>query len=286
MYSQKESLTYSMQEPLFGSSDNVRNNRFFSHLEQSYNNNSSFKRSKTGFYNENLCGSTSQFNDRSSLNYDYNRRGVRSISPLSTTINDCKSNTSSFCSCACHIHDHCFMHCHCLLSHNLCNDSTSNFRESSICVPTMRLIRSRGDADEYIKRLQDELNKSPEMQSLNQGKIRRSYSQMGLQNENRYYDMLDKSFEVLNKVGEQSKDPKALIRGGIEYYFDKKPDYNEVIERQKEFLDALRKANQSMEPYKGVNISTAPNTYTSFLFISPLIISNHFSLPFTLFLLK
>ena len=42
-----------------------------------------------------------------------------------------------------------------------------------------------------------------------------------IKNNNKYHDMLDKSFEVLNSVSKKCDDENAKTRGGIYYYMNK-----------------------------------------------------------------
>ena len=58
-------------------------------------------------------------------------------------------------------------------------------------------------------------------------------------NINRYYDMLDKSFGVLNSISNKCGDNKGKMKGGINYYLFKDPDYNELIQAQKNWVNKL-----------------------------------------------
>ena len=57
--------------------------------------------------------------------------------------------------------------------------------------------------------------------------------------ENRYHNMLDRSFEVLNSVSNKCDDNKGKMKGDLNYYVNKDPDYDELIEAQKKWLDNL-----------------------------------------------
>ena len=61
----------------------------------------------------------------------------------------------------------------------------------------------------------------------------------GIKLENKYHDMLNKSFEVLNSVSNKCDDEKGKVKGGVNYYVNKDPDYDELIEAQKKWLDNL-----------------------------------------------
>ena len=62
-------------------------------------------------------------------------------------------------------------------------------------------------------------------------------------NFNRYHEMLDKGFEVLNSVSQKCSDENAKTKGGIYYYKNKDNDYNKLIEAQKNWIDNLPENN-------------------------------------------
>lgn len=76
--------------------------------------------------------------------------------------------------------------------------------------------------------------------------------------ENKYHNMLNKSFEVLNSVSSKCDEPKGKIKGGVNYYINKDPDYDELIEAQKRWLDNLPEKKIDALNYN--NNSTFSNT--------------------------
>ena len=80
--------------------------------------------------------------------------------------------------------------------------------------------------------------------------------------ENKYHNMLDKSFEVLNSVSNKCDDKKGKIKGRVNYYIDKDPDYDELIEAQKKWLDNLPEKNYIIKKdvFNYNNNSTFSNT--------------------------
>ena len=62
-------------------------------------------------------------------------------------------------------------------------------------------------------------------------------------NFNRYHEMLDKGFEVLNSVSQKCNDENSKTKGGIYYYKNKDNDYNKLIEAQKNWIDNLPENN-------------------------------------------
>ena len=76
-------------------------------------------------------------------------------------------------------------------------------------------------------------------------------------NMDRYYDMLDKSFGVLNSVSNKCGDSKGKMKGGINYYLFKEPDYNELIQAQKNWVNKLPE-NVGSQSYLNNNNSNMP----------------------------
>ena len=85
--------------------------------------------------------------------------------------------------------------------------------------------------------------------------------------ENRYHNMLDRSFEVLNSVSNKCDDNKGKIKGDLNYYVNKDPDYDELIEAQKKWLDNLPEKNYMLRKIDNLNYnnnSTYSNTNGTF----------------------
>ena len=80
-------------------------------------------------------------------------------------------------------------------------------------------------------------------------------------NFNRYHDMLDKSFEILNSVSKKCDDENAKTKGGIYYYQNKNNDYNKLIKAQKDWIDNLPE-NKTFPPNIHLqNVSPSNRTY-------------------------
>jgi hypothetical protein len=79
-------------------------------------------------------------------------------------------------------------------------------------------------------------------------------------NMNRYYDMLDKSFGVLNSVSNKCGDNKGKMKGGINYYLFKDPDYNELIQAQKSWVNKLPE-NIGTQSYLNDNPNMSNNNF-------------------------
>ena len=61
--------------------------------------------------------------------------------------------------------------------------------------------------------------------------------------EHKYQNMLNKSFDVLFSVSNKCDNKNGRMKGGLNYYIDKDPDYDELIEAQKKWLDNLPDKN-------------------------------------------
>lgn len=95
----------------------------------------------------------------------------------------------------------------------------------------------------YIKELEKELFKlNMDNLSDSKNKIRNSIKMREL---GRYHDMLNRSFEVLDSVSNKCNDPIGKTRGGINYYFNRNLDYNNVIDSQKKWIDNLPNSEEN-----------------------------------------
>ena len=78
---------------------------------------------------------------------------------------------------------------------------------------------------------------------------------------NKYHEMLDKGFEVLNSVSKKCNDENAKTKGGIYYYKNKDNDYNKLIEAQKNWIDNLPENNTFSTNVQLQNTSPMNKTY-------------------------
>ena len=209
------------------------------HIEKPFNNTymknpefsknfSSFKTDYTTFKNSN------NQKNRSFTSYDkYKSQKLLNVSPISS--NHCHN---------CHPHHFHIHHIHIPQERlyealNLKNfDNTAElmkevFELKSECRKFREeLNRNQNEkfsADLYIKELENQNNKN--------------------NNINKYHDMLDKSFEVLNSVSKKCDDENAKTRGGIYYYMNKDNDYNKLINAQKNWIDNLPENIQIQNSY-------------------------------------
>ena len=82
----------------------------------------------------------------------------------------------------------------------------------------------------------------------------------------KYHNMLNRSFEVLHSVSNKCDDTKGKMKGGVNYYINKDPEYDELIEAQKKWLDNLpEKINiKKLDTFNYNNNSTYSNTNAIF----------------------
>ena len=83
----------------------------------------------------------------------------------------------------------------------------------------------------YIRDLENNLYKSQNNNDKEKNKNENEF--------NRYHDMLDKSFELINSVSKKCDNNDAKMKGGVYYYKDKNNEYNKLIESQKSWIDNL-----------------------------------------------
>ena len=209
------------------------------HIEKPFNNTymknpefsknfSSFKTDYTTFKNSN------NQKNRSFTSYDkYKSQKLLNVSPISS--NHCHN---------CHPHHFHIHHIHIPQERlyealNLKNfDNTAELMKEVLELKSEcrkfreELNRNQNEkfsADLYIKELENQNNKN--------------------NNINKYHDMLDKSFEVLNSVSKKCDDENAKTRGGIYYYMNKDNDYNKLINAQKNWIDNLPENIQIQNSY-------------------------------------
>ena len=189
---------------------------------------SSFKTDYTTFKNSN------NQKNRSFTSYDkYKSQKLLNVSPISS--NHCHN---------CHPHHFHIHHIHIPQERlyealNLKNfDNTAELMKEVLELKSEcrkfreELNRNQNEkfsADLYIKELENQNNKN--------------------NNINKYHDMLDKSFEVLNSVSKKCDDENAKTRGGIYYYMNKDNDYNKLINAQKNWIDNLPENIQIQNSY-------------------------------------
>ena len=110
--------------------------------------------------------------------------------------------------------------------------------------------REKNAGDNYIRELENELNS----QKAGENNPEKN-------NFNKYHDMLDKSFGVLNSVSNKCNDEKGKMKGGVYYYMNKQPDYDQLIEAQKNWVENLPENNAMLPNVNNFNNSIS-KTYS------------------------
>ena len=243
---------YNYQEnriPKYGDLKQNKNNSYYK-LERNNHLNSIDNNISTSF------SSYNKYNIKNNLDSSLNRSKKRVIS-------------RSPCSCGCHSNeDFSYLsdnRCHCLpILHkeNYFNHYNSiitkneeiNFNNNDLLNEVINLKRNLKRIENelnrtkkeneacnfYIKELERELSKSNMNNILKEkDNKKRMVNSVKTRDFGRYHDMLNKSFEVLDSISNQCKDPKGKTEGGVNYYYDKNQEYNMVIDTQKKFIDNL-----------------------------------------------
>ena len=117
-------------------------------------------------------------------------------------------------------------------SNNLLKEVTELRNECKKFKEELERNNNEKDAgDKYIRKLENEINSNS---------IKNDEKKENNQNFNIYHDMLDKSFKIINSVSDKCNDEKAKAKGGVYYYMNKDPEYDELIQAQKNWIDNLQ----------------------------------------------
>ena len=174
-----------------------------------------------------------------------------------------RSRSRSPCFCGCHSHEDCHHHLSeiiCQREHLLqkCNNSLANKNEEmtkknddlineiiylkkNLDKIETELTRTKNEKEAcnyYIKELEKELSKS-NMLNESQSSQRRAKNYSKMREYEKYHDMLNKSFKVLDSVSNKCSLPQGKTRGGVNYYFNRDKDYDSVIKTQKKWINNL-----------------------------------------------
>ena len=237
----------------------VRIPRYRNFLQNITNSNSKYRRERENILysiNNNISTSISSY-DKNNDNNIYRYTGENNF--IKTT-NKNRSPSRIPCFCGCHLNDECIHstnHCipiyhhdhnHSQYSNNIQTKSEENQKNDDLFKEIIYLKRNlkrvenelnrtkteKEASDFYIKELEKELSK------LNMSNIVDSTkNSFKMRDFEKYHDMLNKSFEVLDSVSNQCSDPRGQTKGGVNYYYGKQQDYNIVIDIQKKWLDNL-----------------------------------------------
>ena len=253
-----------------------RYNNLFS--ETNYSN---YRRERDSFYNSlnNINNISTSISSLEKINYNnpYRLSQSRSRSP---------------CLCGCHSHEECLHHLNELSTPIIYpreqllqsyNNSLANMNEEmnkknddlineitylkkNLAKIETELNRTKNEKDAcnyYIKELEKELSKSNMSNELQNSK-KRAMNYAKMRDYEKYHDMLNKSFEVLDSVSNQCTDPKGKTKGGVNYYFNKEKDYDSVIKTQKNWINNLPMSmSQENENIDKENEQYEPNKYQS-----------------------
>ena len=257
-----------------------RYNNLFS--ETNYSN---YRRERDSFYNSlnninNINNISTSISSLDKINYNNPYR-----------LSQSRSRSRSPCFCGCHSHEECLHHLSELntpiiypreqLLQNY-NNSLANMNEEmnkknddliseitylkkNLAKIETELNRTKNEKDAcnyYIKELEKELSKSNMNNELQNSK-KRAMNYAKMRDYEKYHDMLNKSFEVLDSVSNQCTDPKGKTKGGVNYYFNKDKDYESVIKTQKNWINNLPMSMSQNNENEYENAQYEPNKYQS-----------------------
>ena len=257
-----------------------RYNNLFS--ETNYSN---YRRERDSFYNSlnninNINNISTSISSLDKINYNNPYR-----------LSQSRSRSRSPCFCGCHSHEECLHHLSELntpiiypreqLLQNY-NNSLANMNEEmnkknddlineitylkkDLAKIETELNRTKNEKDAcnyYIKELEKELSKSNINNELQNSK-KRAMNYAKMRDYEKYHDMLNKSFEVLDSVSNQCTDPKGKTKGGVNYYFNKDKDYESVIKTQKNWINNLPMSMSQNNENEYENAQYEPNKYQS-----------------------
>ena len=254
------------------------NNRIpkYRHFTQDTNN-SSYKR-ENGYssINNNISTSLSSY-ERNNNEIKFSKMKLSRENNIINTSSrgTIRSRSKSPCQCGCHSNEECVyvpeIHCIPVFDHgqsftqmnsslitkneeiNKKNDELFNeiiFLKRNLRRVENELTRTKAEKDAsdfYIKELEKELLKlNTENNShfdnnnnISNDSKRRLVNSVKMRDYGRYHDMLNRSFEVLDSVSNKINDPNGKTKGGINYYYNRNQDYDNVIDSQKKWIDNL-----------------------------------------------
>ena len=173
-----------------------------------------------------------------------------------------RSRSRSPCFCGCHSHEECHhineLICqreHLLQKYNnsLANKNEEMNKKNDDLINEIihlkknldkietELTRTKNEKDacnSYIKELEKELSKS-NILNESQSSFRRAKNYSKMRDYEKYHDMLNKSFKVLDSVSNKCTFPQGKTKGGVNYYFNRDKDYDSVIKTQKKWINNL-----------------------------------------------
>ena len=156
-------------------------------------------------------------------------------------------NSTSRTSCQCMCHKHCMENI--LVNQkrdeNYENKNNELLKEIVNLKKNLKLVkdelnktrREKNESEFYIKELENEISKTNQVKKINGNK----------NDVEKYYHMLNKSFEILDSVSNKCMDPKGKIKGDVNYYLNKNTDYENIIDSQKNWL------NQQLDNHDNLN---------------------------------
>ena len=254
---------------------NEQNNTFPNNIikDKSFNN---------SFQKENLTTldtTHNNINQKNNLSNFEKYKNQQLLNKIKTKISSCncnchiKTNRTIDCNANCHhcCHSHHFHihHIHIPPRHFL-NDylNTQNLSEisnlnNSITNNSNNLLKEITELRNECKKFKEELDRNKNEKKAGNNYIKKLENKINLknpkeneengennennENNNKYHDMLDKGFEVINSVSNKCNDEKGKAKGGVYYYMNNDQDYDQLIQAQKNWIDNLSENNGNLQ---------------------------------------
>ena len=131
------------------------------------------------------------------------------------------------------------------LSHDLLNKVSDLRKECRQFKEELHMAKNANKVEnKYITQLENTINSRDKDYNLTINEDKRKGKSNRKERdkndlEKKYQHMLSRSFEVLHSVSNKCEDKKGKMKGEVNYYLNKEPDYDELIETQKKWVDNL-----------------------------------------------
>ena len=91
----------------------------------------------------------------------------------------------------------------------------------------------------------------------------RAESMDNIRNEEKYLEMFDKSLQLIKTISDFMPEEEAKIKGDSSYYYNRNRDYDNIIEKQKNFLKKYFKSNNENKTGEDINSNNNDNYYNN-----------------------
>ena len=234
----------------------------------------------TSFQKENLNTAHTTFNNTNQMIYssNYDRyKNQQLLNRARTAHNTCncschinsKSNINQRCN-HCHLHHFHIHHIHLptrqLYDYFNKNNITEISNLNNSVENSNNLLKEVIELRNECRKFKEELDKNNKEKRYEDNYVKDLEKKLDSQNtgdenpekanSNKYQNMLDKSFGLLNSVSNKCNDEKGKMKGGVNFYMNKQPEYEQLIEAQKNWVENLPENNGISQNIASLNNST------------------------------